>query len=90
MLAHLERTAGQHGKHQVQRSLPGDGVHFILEDAGKAPVLRGFSCHLDFAGNAVRDMTDQLDELGIGIFVAKVLWDKLFRHLRHRKYRFYY
>ena len=78
MLAHLERIARQHVQEQVQRGFAGDGVHLVLEDAGQAPVLRCLRGHFDFTGNAVRDVADQLDELGIGVFVSKVLGDKFF------------
>ena len=78
VLPYLECAAGKHCKEKVQGGLPGCSIHLILKDAGKAPVLRGFGCHLDFAGNTVRDMTHELYELGIGIFVSKVLGDKLF------------
>ena len=77
VLAHLEGIAGKHIQEEVQGGFAGDGVHLILEDAGQAPVLRGFGGHLDLSGNAVRNVADQLDELGVGIFVTKVLGDKL-------------
>ena len=78
VLPYLEGAAGKHCKEKVQRGFTGYGIHLILEDAGKAPVFRGFGCHLDFSGNPVRDVTDEFNELGIGVFVAKVLGDKLF------------
>ena len=83
VLAHFERIAGKHVQEQVQRGFAGDGIHLVLEDTGQAPVLRCLRGHFDFAGNAVRDVADQLNELGIGVFVTKVLGDKLFGHLRH-------
>ena len=78
VLPYLEGAAGKHCKEKVQRGFTGYGIHLILEDAGKAPVFRGFRSHLDLSGNPVRDVTDEFNELGIGVFVAKVLGDKLF------------
>ena len=63
-------------QHEIQRSLACDGVHLILEDAGEAPILGGFGGHLDLPRDAVRDFPHKLDELGIRVFVAKVLGDK--------------
>ena len=61
MLSYFEEVAWEHVQEQIQRGFAGYGVHFILKDAGEAPILRGVGRHLDFSGNAVRDVTDELD-----------------------------
>ena len=86
VLAHAEEVPGQHVQQEIQRGLPGHGVHLVLEDAREAPVLGGVGVHLDLSGDAVRDVADEFQELGIGILIPFVLGDKLLGHLRH-KYR---
>ncbi len=83
VLAHLEWAARQHGQQKIQRCFSGGGVHFVFEDAGKAPVLRGFGRHLDLAWHAVGDVTHEFDKLGIRVLVAKMLGDELGGHFRH-------
>ena len=78
VFANAEGISGKHVQHQVQRSLAGDGIHLVFENAGQPPVLRGFGGHFDFAGNAIRDVADQFDKFRVGIFVAKMLRDKFF------------
>ena len=77
MLAHLEGVAWKHREHQVESGLALDGIHLILEDAGQAPVFGGFGGHLYLAGDAVGDVTQELDEFRVGVLVAKVLGNKL-------------
>ena len=77
MLANLEEVAGKHVQEQVKGGFAGYGVHLVLKDAGKAPVFRSVGVHLYLAGHTVRDVADEFKELGIGVFVAKVLGDKL-------------
>ena len=83
VLSHLERTAWQHVQQEVQGGLPGDGVHLVLENTGQPPVFRGFGRHPDLSGDAVRDVPDQFDELGIRVLVPEMLGDELLGHFRH-------
>ena len=84
VLADPEEVPRQHVQQEVQRGLPGHGIHLILEDAREAPVLGGVRVHLDLSGDAVRDVTDEFQQLGIGILIPFVLGDKLLGHLRHK------
>ena len=61
MLSHLEEIAREHVEEQIQRGLSGYSVHLILEDAGETPIFGGIGSHLDFTGDAVRDVTDEFD-----------------------------
>ena len=83
VLADFDGVSRQHVQEEVQGSFPGDGIHLIFEDAGKAPVLRGFRRHLDLARDPVRDMAHELDEFRVRVLVPKVLGDELLGHFRH-------
>ena len=65
------------GDDATTRGLSLDGIHLILEDAGQAPVFGGFGGHLYLAGDAVGDVTQELDKFRVRVLVAKVLGDKL-------------
>ena len=84
VLANLEEIAGQHVQQQIQRCLTRCGIHFVLEYARQAPVLRSIGGHLDFTGHSVRHVTNELQQFRIRILVAPVLRDKLVGHLRHK------
>ena len=77
MLSHFEEVAGKHIQEQIQRGLAGSGIHLVLEDAGKAPILWGIGVHLDFSRDTIRDMTDEFQQFRVRVFVAFVLRDKL-------------
>ena len=76
MLPDLEEIPREHIKEQVQRRFAGHGIHLILENAGQSPVLRSIRRHLYLSRDAVRDVTDELQEFRVRILVPFVLRDK--------------
>ncbi len=78
MLADRERLLADEVPEEIQGGFPGLGIHLVLEDARETPVLGGFRGHLDLAGNTVGNLADKTYQLGVGVFVAKVLGDKSF------------
>ena len=88
MFANPERIARQHIQHQIQSGLTGDGIHLVLEDAGKTPILRGVGIHLDFTGDTIGDVTNQLEKLGVRVLVPFVFRDKFGGHFGHNGYNF--
>ena len=73
VLAHCHRLFGHHVKQQVERSLPGLGVHLVLEDARRSPVLRVIGGHtFDFCRDTVCYLGDEFQKLGIRICISLV------------------
>ena len=85
MFPHFEEIPRQHIQKQVEGRFASHRIHLVFEYARKAPVFRGICRHLDFSGDTVRDMTDELQEFRVRILVPLVLRDKLTRHFRHIK-----
>ena len=73
VFAHRHRLFGHHVKQQVERSLPGLGVHLVLEDARQSPVLRVIGGHtFDFCRDTVCYLGDEFQKLGIRICISLV------------------